>query len=323
MDLALVARELVRAVRGKRSQTTVNRRLGCAFNQVHRWERGQTRVKWPDFVELCEVCRVDLRRALADVLGYYDDPARADLLVSNLIRPSSAAFLKEAAGLSRALVAHWVSGRASPRLEDVLLLFDRSRTALVEFVDRLVGAQTLSSLAEAVSARALRRALLTAHPNLEVVLGALELEGYRRLPAHDDRFVATAGGISVAETRTILAKLCEVGTIALRKKKYVLCERWLFTYDLRGDFGVIQPVKLHWIARGADELRRHTTFQGDEAFSYYVFSASHETARLVLDEYAGFIKRVITIVESQGEPRDTLRVLSLQLFAPRGTNDTK
>jgi hypothetical protein len=319
MDFDLVARELVRAVRGKRSQTAVNRRLGYAFNQVHRWERGQTRVKWSDFVALCAACRVDLKAALVEVIGFYDDPARGDLVVANLIRPASMTLLQRVAGLSRTEVAHWVAGRVIPRLEHVLLLLEVSRSSLLELASKLVEIELVASLAGEAALRAQRRDLLTRHPNLEVVVAVLELEGYRALARHDDAFVAARAGLPVEETRTILAGLVEVGTIALRRRKYVLEERWQATYDLRGDFGVITPVKLHWMKEAARALEGQRAFPEKDFFSYYVFNASDEVAEKVTAEYADFLKRVIALVttgEVSGEPRHQVRVLGVHVFRP-------
>jgi hypothetical protein len=311
MDTAIVARELVRAVRGKRSQEAINRRLGFGFNQLHRWERGQTRVKWSDFVDLCEACRLDLAATLSEVIAYFGDPRRTDMLVENLVLPASPSFLKEIGGPSRTDVAHWLAGRSSPRLDQVLNLLELGRSGLLDFVARLV-ATDLPSLAEARAARAVRRDLLIAHPGLEAVLAVLELESYR---VHDDAWVAAKAGMAVDETRAVLALLARARVIERVRKKYVIREGWFLRFDMRSDFAAIQPVKLHWLARATEELARHRGFVRESKFSYYVFSASDETQEKLIEEYGNFLKRVITIVETQTGPRSRPMALGIQLFA--------
>jgi hypothetical protein len=60
-----LAAELIRAVRGRRSQAGLSRRIGYRSNIVHRWEAGQC---WPtaaDFLEVCVKLRLDVRASFS------------------------------------------------------------------------------------------------------------------------------------------------------------------------------------------------------------------------------------------------------------------
>ena len=71
IDHSRLARELVRAIRGKRSQTALSRRLKYKTNMVYLWEAGRA---WPSaskFLNAAERTGIDVffTEPIADVLG--------------------------------------------------------------------------------------------------------------------------------------------------------------------------------------------------------------------------------------------------------------
>src|SRR5262249_35073755 len=158
------------------------------------------------------------------VVGYFEDPARADLLVEWLLRPAPPEYTTAATGISRAKIVHWRAGRATPSLEDVLALVHHLSCATVQFFGILAHFHELPTLALEVRARRTRAELLGAHPAVEAVLACLELESYAALDGHDDDFVAAQVGIDVAEVRNLVGALVELGVIERAKKKYAIRE---------------------------------------------------------------------------------------------------
>src|SRR5690348_11594 len=69
LDYPRIAAELLRALRGPRSQTAASRRLGHRSNVLYTWESGR---RWPTaarFLRYAERMRVDVRGALARFYG--------------------------------------------------------------------------------------------------------------------------------------------------------------------------------------------------------------------------------------------------------------
>ena len=67
MDFARIARELLVAIRGHRSQTAFSRWLGYRSNVVYSWEAGR---RWPtgaEFFRVCQRAGVDVVAALERV----------------------------------------------------------------------------------------------------------------------------------------------------------------------------------------------------------------------------------------------------------------
>ena len=59
--------DLLKLIRGKRSQQQMNDRLGHSFNQSYRWEKGITKISWPGFVEYCSAAGKPLLPTLAPI----------------------------------------------------------------------------------------------------------------------------------------------------------------------------------------------------------------------------------------------------------------
>jgi hypothetical protein len=65
LDFERASRELIRAIRGERSQVALSRRLGYRSNVVYMWESGR---RWPTAAETlraASLCRLDVRGAAA------------------------------------------------------------------------------------------------------------------------------------------------------------------------------------------------------------------------------------------------------------------
>src|SRR5687768_17558011 len=134
MRMEKVARELVRAVRGKRSQTAVNRKLGYGFNQVSRWETGRTTISWPAFVKLSAACKVDVAAAARDL---FSTSARAEEIVAFFAADAKQTDIAKKLGVSRFTLRRWLASEAAPPLAAILSLVHRFSPNLLELVTRL------------------------------------------------------------------------------------------------------------------------------------------------------------------------------------------
>src|SRR5690606_39299074 len=73
MNHQTLAKQLIRALRGKRSQVALSRRMKCRSNVVYSWESGR---RWPTaatFFELAQKTGIDLRAGLSTFLGALPD----------------------------------------------------------------------------------------------------------------------------------------------------------------------------------------------------------------------------------------------------------
>src|SRR5687767_8936747 len=121
MDFDQVARELLRALRGKRSQVMFSRRLGYRTNVAYSWESGR---RWPTAavaLGAANRAKVDVPAA---VRGFFRsappwlerlDPASSEgvaALLRDLRGQTPILDLARRSGRSRYAVARWLSGEA-------------------------------------------------------------------------------------------------------------------------------------------------------------------------------------------------------------------
>jgi transcriptional regulator with XRE-family HTH domain len=183
-----VARQLLRALRGPRSQVAFSRRLGYSTNVAAKWERG---VRYPT---LGQVLRAAIRLGV-DVGAAIDrfhppasaafDPARPDEVhgwLQVLAAQVPRADLAERAGLSRHQVGRLLRGDNAGRLPESLALVEGATGRVVDLVALLVDVERVPALRERVLRREATARWATEHRWGPAVLAVLDT-----LPAGSSR----------------------------------------------------------------------------------------------------------------------------------------
>lgn len=314
LDHDKLASELVRALRGSRSQVALSRRLGYASNAVYTWESGR---RWPTasrFLWAATRVGLDLHEAvrtfhrgepawLAEL-----DPASPEGVAAwlrDLRGDTPIQQLAERTGRSRFAVSRWLSGRTEPRLPDLLRLVEATSLRLLDFVALFTDPMRLPSTAEASRRLEAARALAWSSPWAQAVLLGLELISYRDLERHSDAALASRLGIDEALVARSLALLQDAGQVRFDGTHYAPVE--VLSVDLR------QPdrssaLKEHWAEVGLARLR-----QGSGGlFSYNLFTVSAEDLRRLEALQVAHYRAVRTLV-AQSDAAERLVLMNLQL----------
>ncbi len=233
LDPEQLAKELVRALRGRRSQTAFARRLGYRSNVVYTWESGR---RWPDattFLAAAARVGVDVPAALRAFyraeppwLAQHDPASRGGVaaLLADLQGNTPLAEIATRAGRSRFAVSRWLRGKAEPRLPDLLRMIEATSLRLLDFLAALVDVAALPSAAEAWTRLEAARTLAWRAPWSQAVLLGLELSGYRALAAHDDAWLAARLGLAPAEVAEALVQLQAAGQVRRERGRWVPVE---------------------------------------------------------------------------------------------------
>lgn len=319
-DYNAFSREFVRALRGRRSQAALSRRLGFRTNVVYAWEAGRNFPTAADTLRLASRCGVDVRAALCDF--YRRTPAFLEreaqvsaagvaALLDDLRGRTSVVDLARAAGRSRFAVARWLSGAAEPKLPEFLMLIDKSSLRLLDFVAAFTEPSQVPSAARAwQELEAARRAAYDV-PWTQAVLRALELSDYLALPRHEPGWIARRIGISLDEERRCLELLSRTGQVYSDNGRY--CLREVMALDTRRDPKAELGVKRWWSELAVSRLSR----DGDGIFSYNVFAVSEADLRRIEDLYRAYFRQVRSII-AQSEPSERVVLATLQLLALDG-----
>ncbi len=157
MDYARIARELLIALRGPRSQVAWSRRLGYRSNVAYAWEAGR---RWPTAAETFRAAarsNIDLEEALG---RFYGRPppwlAGADLttpgavarLLDDLRGQTTVTDFARRASVGRSSLTRWLGGQTEPRLPDFLRVVECASLRLVDLLAALVDPARIPSIVE-------------------------------------------------------------------------------------------------------------------------------------------------------------------------------
>lgn len=299
MDHATVAAELVRALRGRRSQTALSRRLGYKSNVVYRWEAGRA---WPTAAAFFAAARrvgVDLPGLLRQ---FYRTPseriARLDLtrpagvaaLLADLRGSTPIGELARRAGRSRFAVARWLKGEAEPRLPELLLMIDVATLRLLDFLAGIVDPTTLPSVRDDWQALLLAREAAYSHPWSHAVLRGLELADYVALPRHQPGWLARRLGMPEEEEKRAIELLARTRQIRRRRHKWVVDESR--TVDTRADPARSLRMKAWWTRLALERVEAGS----EHVLSYNLFSVSAADYQRILELYRAFFQQMRAIV---------------------------
>jgi transcriptional regulator with XRE-family HTH domain len=309
MDYKTIAQQLVRALRGARSQTACNRRLGYSSNVLHAWETGARKPTMSDLWRLASLSRVDVPLALRSLLrkdvhleqsvlhsGTGID-GRAWLL--ELTAGWSAAELARELGCNRNTVARWFQGQTEPKVHQLLHLVQLTTQRLLDFVAGFVPLNEIPSLSR--SAEDLRRQRLLAYemPWAHAVLRALEVEDYRRLQHHEPGFIATRLGLSLEQEESALQALAEAKQI--RKTRGLWRPASVLSVDTSPNRAADVQLKRYWAALGSQRVSERALEAG-ALFSYNVFTISDEGFQQIRRAHLEYYDRLRAIVAEHQAP---------------------
>lgn len=316
MNHETLAQELVRALRGSRSQRAFSRWLGYRTNVLYTWESGR---RWPTAAEALRAAaraRVDLDAALR---RYFPsppawlrdvDPASPEgvvALLGTLVGDATAAETARRSGLSPHSVGRWLRGDTQPRLPDFLRLIDATSLRLLDFIAVLVDPARLPSAAGPWADLVARRRLAGERPWTQAVLRVLELTDYRSLKGHRDGWIAQRLGIGIEEERACLDALASSGAVHWDGRRYVLDE--VVALDTRLDAHAGRQSRIHWSEVAQERVREGRPGQ----FSFNVFAVSLADFERVREMHLAYFRAIRPVIAAS-RPCERVAVANVQLF---------
>jgi transcriptional regulator with XRE-family HTH domain len=316
MDLEKLSSQLVRALRGRRSQPALSRRLGYTSNVVYAWEKGRRAPSAGDFLRLAARSLPDLRARCEAFLGQSLDvnltrSAVEDVgkLLTLLGHGRSVVELAKATNSDRGTVTRWLRGETQPKLPELFAFVEASTQRLLEFVSLFVDPEELACTRAAYRDLLIQRRLAYELPWSHALLRALELKSYRALPQHAPGVAARQVGLSLEDEARYLAAL-EQGKQVRRVRGKLQVQRVL-TVDTRPSEAQNRKLKQHW-AEVALNRYTHGQTSPDTLFSYNLFAISQHDYERVRRLHLEYYERVREIVAESREPERVV-LLNLQL----------
>jgi len=317
MDFSRLAQELVRAVRGKRSQAALSKRLGYRTNALYRWESGRDYPTAARFFEAATRRGIDTTHAVERFYGarppwlqegMLTTRSGVAVLLSQLRGHTPIIEIAARTGFTRFAVSRWLKGTTEPRLPQFLSLVESSCLRLLDFVACLVDPQQLPSIWPVYrDLDATRRAAHDA-PWTQAVLRCLELESYREQPHHQPGWIAERIGITRHEEERCLELLSQSGQVVQVDGFYQVGR--VLALDTRKDVASTRALRSFWTGVAHARLGAGST----GVFSYNVFGVSQRDLLRLRELHASTFQQMRAIIAAS-EPVERVVVATSQLFA--------
>lgn len=307
------ASQLLRAIRGKRSQVAFARRLGYRGNPITDWEHGRRFPTAAETLRACERAGIDVSDALARFHTAAPpqpahDPQALAAWLDELRGSTPVVAVAAQVGRSRFALARWLSGQAEPRLPDFLRTVDALTGRLPDLVAALVPIAKVPSLAARHRTVAAARQLAVEMPWTEALLRVLETSAYRKRP-HSAAHIARTLSLPLDTVEACLERLERAGII--RRDDTHFSVAGALTVDTRSDPAAVQRLLAHW---SDVAVRRYPPTSDTDMFAYNVMSVSHADLARVRALLRSTFREVRAIVAAS-EPAETAALLNLQLIA--------
>lgn len=306
MDYETASCELVRALRGRRSQVACSRRLKHTSNVLHTWETGTRFPVAEDFLRLARLAGRDVEALLARFgggQGKVEVPLAsrtgfARWLVG-LAELRSVSELARGVGRNRNTVARWLEGTTQPRLPDLLRYVELTSKRSLEFIAAFADAALLPSLGEALGDLEQQRKLAYDMPWAHAVLRAIELDAYQRLRSHRPGLIAEWIGVDPSVEAECLSALARAGQIRRVRGKWRVHRA--ITVDTRTDPEGNWRVKRHWAAVALQRLSERSSFEAG-MYSYNLFAISEASLSRIKALHMNYFERLRAIVAECQDP---------------------
>lgn len=314
MNYERLASELLRELRGKRSQTQLMRRLGYRTNAPYLWESGR---RFPPVSVLLRLLALNqgqvepvLRFAGLGGAGAPRWKARdTGAWLRKLLGETPATEVARAVRSDRGTAARWLRGDTEPRVPELLQLVDVLSHRLVELVALFVPPEQLPSLREVAREVQAQRRIAYELPWSHAVLRALELRDYREAARHEPGVLARLIGVDAAQEEQLLGELRAAGLIRRRQGKWRPVR--VLTVDTRARPEDDRRLKLHWAHVGAERLAAGPIRPGTY-FSFNVCAVSHADLERIRELHQEYYDRVRRIVAESTEA-DRVLLINQQL----------
>lgn len=317
----MVARQLVRAVRGKRSQVAFSRRLGYGGRPVADWEAGRRFPTPATLLRACVASGIDVEDAFRrfhppcfHALGAADDAGIAAWLTE--LRASTPIIeLAQRCGHPRFSVSRWLSGQSRPRLPQFLSLVEALTGRTSDLLAELVELSLVPALHAAHQREKAAKRLAFEEPWSAAIVRVIETEAYTALDNHRQGWIANVLKIDSGLEQRCLDKLTDAGLVNLDEAtgKFVCSES---TVDTHASEREMRQIKSHWARVGLariEESDPETSNSGD-VFSFNVISVSQED----LDHIRRLLRatyREIRSLVAASSPVEQVALVQLQLAA--------
>lgn len=308
MDWQLVSQQWLSAVRGRRSQRVLSRRLGLGANAVYRWESGRCAPAAPVALRFAERAGVKVDDAIFTFLGVperdrdasagFSTPEGVRSLLERVRGERSFIELAHATGFNRFALSRWFRGTSSPTLPQLFALLEATTHRVLDFIAAFTDPARLPAVAQPWRVHLASRNAAFDAPWSHAVLRTLELAEYAGQRAPDTQWIARRLGISLDEAERCIHLLNESRQIKREHQHWVVDEQAVVV-DTGQDPARARELRRFWLAEALQRFDKGAR----GAFGYNLFTVSDKDYEALKGLYVQYFESMRHIVanSSPGE----------------------
>jgi hypothetical protein len=314
MNYDEISAEVIRSLRGKRSQAAFSRKLGYKSNIVNRWEAGRAFPTASMFLRIV----ASLQKRQPSPLVRFFPRAPAEIVALGAPSPRSVGvFLRELrgkapilsvaseSGYNRYSVSRWLGGSVEPRLPQFLCLIEVMSRRLLDFLACCTDPARLPSVAATWKRLELARHAAYEQPWSHAVLRALELEGMNGADQRaklSDRLGTTGDDLTSA-----LALLEATGQVKQRGGRWKL-ER-VVSVNTSHDRQRSLSLKVSWTETALARMR----VGAPGNYGYSLFSITKNDLRRLRDIHLEYVRAMQAVIAAS-KPGECVGLYCAQLL---------
>jgi hypothetical protein len=313
-DFPRVTAELIRSLRGRRSQVALSRRLHFSTNVVYGWEKQRRHPSLLQLFELAERVDADLMGAFArlysaSVPNWLTTTGAPSLqvaakLMSEIRGATPLVHLSQRTGFSRYAIARWLAGTAEPRAWEFLALVHHCSHRLVDFLDPLTKGTPLQSLRFEYERVHAARLVAERYPLSQVLLRCLELES--NISAKAPESYADKLGVTQAEEQEMLRLLEATGQIERKGQRWALLTASPLNMRLHRETAHLH--RQFWV----EVARDRAPLSADALCAYNVCGVSREGFEQLKRLQRDYLQKARAIIEAS-EPVQRVALLQVNI----------
>lgn len=304
------ASELLRALRGPKSQRAFAKRLGYRGNPITDWEHGRRFPTASETLRVAAKVGIDLDVAFSAFHPVPPPTSEDGYAVANwldsLRGTCTNAELAQRAGRSRFAIGRWLAGHSVPRLPDFLRFIDAINGRAAEWVATLVPIELVPSLEPTYRSMSAARQVSRDLPWSEAVLRVIETKGYEALSSHSNEYIASVLELDPELVAHIVEVLEGAGAIRRGSDSYRVIG------SLVVDTNVTEQSRARLAAHWAQVAQARVQAGKGDWFAYNVISVSQRDCSRIEQILRAAFREIRGIVK-ESTPTEQAALLTLQL----------
>jgi len=312
LDFTTLTREIVKGLRGDRTQREINDKLGVTFNQMAKWESGEKRLLWKEFLQLCHILGIDMRPVFIAPFRYFGDVEEGGEVILYLSGHKKVADIAREMNISRDKVSRWLNRKQDPEFEDMLCAI---RTfipgLLINFIEFFISLKQVPTLVQEYKGELDFKEYLMKNPVAMVVARYLQMEDYNSQGGHKDGSIAKNIGITIEKEREILTRLLDYKIITFEDGRYKILPGFL---QFRIRYEDTLPIRQFYMDRGKSFLTKYNRMPAGCFMSYDSLPLPKENIRQAIDLCFEYYRKITALAGEDQNNGHSMRLFQINLF---------